>query len=134
MKKEIWVECVNGYDSGNALTKGKQYLATIEDGFTYTVKNDKGENDWFSKHRFKSVDKTSILKTIKWNGVDDIDMEVDDIYRIIVKCENKFIKFMLYDDTQLDLYTFKLINNPLAVDKLNDYMSKFNIKLELEQP
>ena len=65
MKKEkIWVECINNTTPIKALeflTKGKQYLATIEDEFTYTLENDKGVNDWFSKARFRIISDTAEL-------------------------------------------------------------------------
>ena len=134
-KEKIWVECMyNTNGASLVLTVGKQYLATIIDEHTYRMENDKGEFDWFSKGRFKIVNKTPILSTIKWNGVDDIDIIINVAYHIIIKCKSHVIRFVLLDNANLDNYIFELNNNKLAIDKFNQHISKFNIKIELDQP
>jgi hypothetical protein len=144
-RENIWVECMyNTNGASLVLTVGKQYLATIIDEHTYIMENDKGELDWFSKDRFKIVDKTPILNTIKWNGINSINRFVEE-KRIEIEIQATqshftFILKVLIDKSffaskqyviQIDRETNKVED---FVKEINTICLKYNIKLELDQP
>lgn len=119
MEKEIWVECMyNTNGASLVLTVGKQYLATIIDEHTYRMENDKGDFDWFSKDRFKIVNKTPILNTVKTNMRDNLK-EIR---------ENFVVNISFF--SQKDVYN----KIEIILEKANLILKHYDIKLELDQP
>ena len=141
MEKEIWVECIDNTNGAlEFLTIGKQYLATIKDEFTYIVKNNKGINDWFSKQRFKPVNKTSILRIVQTNLKDNLKEIVGNsvinvsFFNEISTCDK--IEILIEDNTSgivTDVYTLSTIFNDKLLNKANLILKEYGIKLELEQ-
>lgn len=142
-KEKIWVECMyNTNGASLVLTVGKQYLATIIDEHTYRMENDKGEFDWFSKDRFKIVDKTPILSIIKTNMRDNLK-EIREKFTVNISfftqkdiCDKIEI---IIEESLLgmvtDVYTISSVfNENNLLEKANLILKHYNIKLELDQP
>lgn len=142
-RENIWVECMyNTNGASLVLTVGKQYLATIIDEHTYRIENDKGEFDWFSKNRFKIVNKTPNLSIIKTNMRDDLK-EIREKFVVNISFFNQkdvYNKVEIIIEESLlgivtDIYTISsVINENNLLEKANLILKHYDIKLELDQP
>lgn len=144
MEKEIWVECIDDFSLyGKILTVGKMYKVkeVPSDNNCYLLQNDDGIESYYSKIQFKPVDKTSILKTIKWNGVDNLRQLIEDSnVEIDIQVFHDYVIFYLHDFNKTPIWHTHI----LQVNKVECFIENFtyeintilkqhNIKLEIEQ-
>ena len=140
-KEKVWVECIGNDLVSSKLTIGKIYKVINSNNTTYSIINDKGLEDWFGSHRFKPINKTSTLTTIRTNLKDNLKEIVGNsvinvsFFNEISTCDK--IEILIEDNASgivTDVYTLSSIVNDKLLDKANLILKEYDIKLELEQP
>jgi len=70
--------------------------------------------------------------TIITIGSDKMDISIDEMYKISVKCIDKYVPFLILDDYPLSLKKIKVDKIKDKINKINKINDKLNVELNVE--